>query len=134
MQDLSWDAATVAWQDIGQDGTKYALLDGVRDQEGVAFTYAFSIPKGFWDPPHWHTQTARVFVAKGVLHLGYGDRADEAKLQAFPAGSLVIVPANAVHFDGAYEETVIFGCAVGLWETVYVDPAYQGSSGTPKIA
>lgn len=132
MHDLDWNAAGIAWTEVAEDGTKYALLEGVRDKEGGVFTYAFSIPAGFWDPPHWHTQTARVFVAKGTLELGYGDVGDKAKLHAFPAGSLVIVPANAVHFDGSHEETVIFGCAVGPWRTIYAEPGYRGSSGTPE--
>ena len=132
MQDLNWDANNIAWQDVGQDGTKYSLLEGRRDKEGVAFTYAFYIPAGFWDPPHRHTQTARVFVAKGTIYLGYGEVEDHTKLQAFSEGSLVVVPANAVHFDGSHEETVIFGCAVGPWSTIYVDPMRTGSSGTPR--
>ncbi|SEQ88383.1 hypothetical protein SAMN05216548_108196 [Faunimonas pinastri] len=131
MQNTSWDPDTVAWQEIAKDGSKYALLEGVRGQDGDPFTYAFSIPAGFWDPPHRHTQTARVFVAKGTLYLGYGNIEDESLLQAFPAGSLVIVPAHAVHFDGSHEDAVIFGCAVGPWRTIYVHPTYQGSAGTP---
>jgi hypothetical protein len=128
----AWTAASIPWQEIGADGTKYALLDGVRDQTGVPFSYAFFIPKGFWDPPHRHTADARVFVASGTLYLGYGETEDRSRLQAFPAGSYVIVPANAIHFDGSDEDTLIFGTAIGPWSTHYVDKSHAPSAGTPK--
>jgi len=53
----AWDAKTIVWQDIEPDGTKYALLEGVRNTPGKAFTYAFFIPAGYWEH-HWHTQDA----------------------------------------------------------------------------
>jgi quercetin dioxygenase-like cupin family protein len=126
-----WHIDSIAWQEVAPDGTRYSLLEGVRDQAGVAFSYAFFIPAGFWDPAHWHTADARVFVAKGTLYLGYGDVMDKAKAKAFPAGSYVVVPANMRHFDGSDEDTLILGMAIGPWSTLYVDPSHQSSAGTP---
>ena len=42
-----WHADTIAWQELGADGTRYALLEGRRDQAGEPFSYAFFIPAGF---------------------------------------------------------------------------------------
>jgi quercetin dioxygenase-like cupin family protein len=131
---LSWSPQTIDWQEIGADGTKYALLRGERDVPGVSFSYAFHIPKGFWDPPHWHTADAHVFVAKGTLYLAYGETLDRSKLVAYPEGSYVVVPANARHFDGSDEDCLIFGTAIGPWATHYVDAAHTPSAGTPKVA
>ena len=58
-QAQAWNLESLEWQDIGVDGTKYALLEGRRDLPGEGFTYAFFIPAGFWDPAHWHTADAR---------------------------------------------------------------------------
>jgi hypothetical protein len=127
-----WHIDAIAWQDIAADGTKYALLEGRRDVAAVPFSYAFFIPAGFWDPSHWHTADARVFVAKGTLYLGYADEMEKTKAKAFPAGSYVLVPAGMRHFDGSNEDTLIFGTAVGLWSTQYVNPSHQSSAGTPK--
>jgi hypothetical protein len=55
---------------------------------------------------------------------------DKARAQAFPAGSFVVVPSGAVHFDGADEETIILGVASGVWATRYEDGS-KGSAGTP---
>ncbi len=119
----------IAWQRTDAAGTKFALLDGVRDKAGVSFTYAFFIPAGLWDAPHAHSADARVFVAKGVLWLGYGDVLDKDKAVAYPAGSYVLVPAGARHFDGSDRETVIYGVAVGPWSTTYLAGAAP-SAGT----
>ncbi|MEO1089852.1 MAG: cupin domain-containing protein [Pseudomonadota bacterium] len=108
-----WSADAIDWQERGDDGTKYAVLHGDRRTPDAAFAYAFFIPAGFWDPPHWHGRTAHVFVARGALQLGYGTTRDVARLARHTAGSMLIVPAEARHFDGADEDTVIFGVATG---------------------
>jgi quercetin dioxygenase-like cupin family protein len=108
------------------------LLEGVRDTPGVPFTYAFFIPAGAWDAPHSHAATARVFVARGTLRLGYGSKLDRGKARAFPIGSVLIVPAGAVHFDGSSEDTIIIGTATGPWSTDYVDRGATPSAGAPQ--
>lgn len=129
---IGWSPDTIPWQRTNPDGTRFALLEGVRDKAGVPFTYAFFIPAGVWDAPHRHAATARVVVVKGKLHLGLGERMDKAGATMFPTGSIVIVPANAAHFDGAEEDTIIIGTAVGPWSTDYVDAAATPSAGAPK--
>ncbi len=122
--------ATIPWGPTAADGTRFALLDGQREVAGQQFSYAFALPPGAWDKPHSHSTTARIFVLKGVLKLGWGAAMDKGQAQAFPAGSFVVVPAGAVHFDGADEETIILGVASGVWATRYVDGS-AGSAGTP---
>jgi len=123
-----WFTDSIDWQDVGEDGTKYALLEGKRD--AGLFSYAFFIPAGFWDPPHWHSSDARVFVAKGCLKLAYSEDIKDGALTSYPTGSFVLVPKKAVHFDGADEDTLIFGVAEGPWSTSYLDETIQGSAGT----
>ncbi len=126
----AWHPDAIDWQEIGADGTRYALQEGRRDRPGEAFTYAFFIPAGFWDAPHWHTADARVSVVCGKLSLSYGASFDRAACDVLGPGTFVLVPANAVHYDGATEDTLIIGTAVGPWATHYVDPAIAPSAGT----
>lgn len=128
----SFDPDAIAWQRTNPDGTRFALLEGVRDTAGVPFTYAFFIPAGVWDGAHSHAATARVFVARGTLHLGYGDTLDRNRAKAHPAGSYLIVPAGARHFDGSPVDTIIIGTATGPWSTDYVDKAATPSAGAPR--
>lgn len=120
----------IPWGPPAADGSRFALLDGVREVAGQSFSYAFALPPGLWDKPHHHSTTARIFVLKGVLKLGWGPQMDKRHARAFPAGSFVVVPAGAVHFDGADEETIILGVASGVWATRYEDGS-AGSAGTP---
>jgi hypothetical protein len=126
-----WRPDTIVWQQTNADGTRFALLEGVRDRPGVPFTYAFFIPAGVWDGPHSHGATVRVFVASGALALGYGKELDRAQARRFTAGSVLLVPAGAVHFDGAAEDTIIIGTATGPWSTDYVDRHATRSAGMP---
>jgi len=115
-----WNASTIPWQEFNADGTKYALLEGTKHEPGVSFTYAFFIPAGFWDAPHWHTADARIVVISGTLQLGYGEILKPAQADVFAIGSYLLVPANMSHFDGAEVDTIIIGTALGPWSTTYV--------------
>ena len=130
-QSAGWTPDAIPWQRTAANGTRYALLEGDRAAPGGAFTYAFAIPAGVWDGPHKHSTTARVFVAKGTLSLGYGGHPDRTKARRYPAGSILVVPAGAVHYDGADVDTVIIGVASGPWSTTYLDGSAPASAGTP---
>lgn len=126
-----WSLETIPWATSAPNGTRFALLEGVRDTQRTPFSYAFSIPAEVWDSPHAHSAVARVFVAKGTLRIGYGPSPEQTKAMSYPAGSYVIVPAGVVHYDGADEDTVIIGTAVGPWSTTYLDGSAPASAGTP---
>lgn len=130
-KETGWTSDTIPWQNAAPNGTRFALLEGNRDEAGGSFSYAFFIPAFVWDGPHQHSTTARVFVAKGTLKIGYGTVTDKSKVNSYPAGSYVIVPAGAVHFDGSDENTVIIGTAIGPWKTTYIDGSSPASAGTP---
>jgi len=108
------------WEQESLDGTKSATLVGAREP-GVTFTYAFLVPAGVWDAPHSHIADAHLVIARGELRLGYGPTLDRDAAARFPAGSFLYVPAGAVHFDGADEDTVLLGTAVGPWSTDYAN-------------
>jgi len=110
----------IDWQQTHPDGTKSATLVGSREP-GVTFTYAFFIPAGIWDAPHSHIAAAHLVVASGELRLGYGTQLDRQAADPFPVGSFLYVPAGAVHFDGAEQDSVLLGTAVGPWSTDYVN-------------
>ena len=115
---LTLTVEEIPWQQTNPDGTRSATLVGTREP-GVTFTYAFFIPAGVWDAPHSHTSAAHLVVARGELLLGYGATFDRDAAARFPAGSFLYVPAGAVHFDGAEQDTVLLGTAVGPWSTDY---------------
>jgi quercetin dioxygenase-like cupin family protein len=107
------------------DGTRSATLAGDRSP-GTLFSYAFAIPAGVWDHPHSHPADAHLVVARGELRLGYGPVLAPEAAARYPAGSFLRVPAGAVHFDGAEEDTVLIGTAVGPWSTDYASGRAPG--------
>jgi quercetin dioxygenase-like cupin family protein len=127
---LGVTAEAIEWEQTNADGTKSATLVGTREP-GVAFTYAFWIPAGVWDAAHAHAAAAHLVVARGELRLGYGSAMRKDEAARFPAGSFLYVPAGAIHFDGADEDTLLIGTAVGPWSTDYVE---HGDQGTPALS
>lgn len=116
-----WRAEEIHWQRVEKDGTKYAVLEGDRDQAGVPFTYAFYMPDGAWVKPHFHSQEARVVVVKGTLLLGEGAVFDKASAKALAAGTTFYVGAKAPHYEGAKGETLIIGVGRGGWKTTNLE-------------
>jgi quercetin dioxygenase-like cupin family protein len=112
----TWDASNIVWQNIYPDGTKWSVLEGDKDASGRAFTYAFSIPAGYWEH-HSHNQDARVAVVSGALKVAFGPKLDKDGAKAYPVGSFLLVPANVQHTMGADVDTIIIGTAMGPWKT-----------------
>jgi quercetin dioxygenase-like cupin family protein len=57
---------------------------------------------GWKDPPHWHPDEVRtVVVLSGTLSFGSGDKWDESKSRAYPAGTFYSEPPRAPHFSWA---------------------------------
>jgi quercetin dioxygenase-like cupin family protein len=112
----TWDASNIVWQNIYPDGTKWSVLEGDKDASGRAFTYAFSIPAGYWEH-HSHNQDARVAVVSGALKVAIGPKLDKDGAKAYPVGSFLLVPANVQHTMGADVDTIIIGTAMGPWKT-----------------
>jgi hypothetical protein len=117
---ISFDIHDTPWQDISADGTRYTLLEGSKEDAVGGFSYLLQLPAGVWDRPHWHTGPARLLVLRGELRLGLGERFEPLQTLRYPVGSVLMVPAGEVHFDGCEEETLIFGVAQGPWATHYV--------------
>jgi Cupin len=115
-----FNIANTPWQDISADGTRYTLLEGTKDKAEGGFSYLLQLPAGAWDLPHWHTSPARLLVLRGELRLGLGDHFNPEQAERFSVGSVLMVPAGEVHFDGCVEETLMFGVAQGPWATHYV--------------
>jgi quercetin dioxygenase-like cupin family protein len=50
---------------------------------------------------HRHSEDRVYTVISGVFCLGVGDRFDADKLQAYPPGSVIVLPGNTFHFHWA---------------------------------
>jgi len=65
-------------------------------------------------PAHKHPDDRYGMVISGVHYVGYGDKFDEAKLHAHPAGTYFTEPANTPHFGMTMGEgAVLYFYGVG---------------------
>jgi quercetin dioxygenase-like cupin family protein len=83
------------------------VLYGDPTKPGV-FVSRVKFSAGWKDPPHWHPDEVRtVVVLSGTLYFGSGDKWDESKFKAYPAGTFYSEPPRAPHFSWAKDGEVI---------------------------
>jgi anti-sigma factor ChrR (cupin superfamily) len=100
-QDIRW--FTPAYY---TDGRQRAHLHG-DSSKGGDWIDRVKIPGGSRALAHTHPDDEIVTVIEGTWYLGIGERFDEAKLKAYPAGSFILIPADVPHFLATREGPVI---------------------------
>jgi hypothetical protein len=102
-------------------GGKMAVLDGDPTKTG-SFTVRLQSPDGYKIAPHTHPTAERVTVISGTLHLGTGEKFDEAAGHEMAAGSFAVMPAGMKHFVWTTGNTVIQIHSEGPFQIKYVNP------------
>jgi len=73
--------------------------------------------------PHTHPEDRVYAVISGVFYIGLGDHFDENELQAYPPGSVIVLPGDTGHFHWAKSgEYVSQVTAIGPLGLEYLDP------------
>jgi uncharacterized RmlC-like cupin family protein len=78
-------------------GRETAMMLGNLDHPG-AYLQLVKWPANNKALAHKHSDDRYGIVISGVHYLGYGDKFDESKLHAHPAGTYFTEPANTPHF------------------------------------
>jgi len=74
--------------------------------------------------PHRHPEDRIYTVMSGVFYIGLGEKFDPDRLNAYPPGSVVVLPGNTWHFHWAKSgEYVTQVTAIGPLGLDYLDPA-----------
>ena len=77
-----------------------AVLVGEPLQEGP-YTIRVKVPHGVKLMPHRHPEDRIYTVISGIFYIGLGDAFDAEKLQAYPPGTVIVLPGNTSHFHWA---------------------------------
>mgnify|MGYP003344318528 FL=1 len=94
-------------------GRENAYLMGHPSKAGP-YLYLVKWPPNAKALAHKHPDQRYGMVVSGVHYIGYGDKYDEKKLHAHPAGSFFTEPANQPHFGKTMGEgAVLYFYAVG---------------------
>jgi quercetin dioxygenase-like cupin family protein len=101
---------------------RLAVLVGQPSQAGP-YTIRVRVPRGVKLMPHRHPEDRVYTVISGVFYIGLGDQFDADKLQAYPPGSVVVLPGNTSHFHWAKSsEYVTQVSAIGPLGLEYISP------------
>ena len=79
---------------------RLAVVVGQPSQEGP-YTIRVKVPRGVKLMPHKHPEDRVYTVLSGVFYIGLGEEFDAAKLEAYPPGSVIVLPGNTAHFHWA---------------------------------
>ena len=79
---------------------RLAVIVGHPSEAGP-YTIRVRVPRGVRLIPHRHPEDRVYTVMSGVFYIGLGDRFDPDKLQAYPPGSVIVLPGNTPHFHWA---------------------------------
>ena len=92
--------------------------------EAAPYTIRIRVPRGVKLMPHRHPEDRVYTVISGIFYIGRGEVFDPEKLQAFPPGSVIVLPGNTSHFHWAKSgEYISQVTAMGPLGLDYVDTA-----------
>ncbi|HXJ88167.1 MAG TPA: cupin domain-containing protein [Candidatus Binatia bacterium] len=111
---------TVALHQPGQDTFKSVLSEDIdwkpfaafppsvslavivgQPSEAGPYTIRVRVPRGVKLMPHRHPEDRVYTVISGVFYIGLGEQFDSKRLEAYPPGSVVVLPGNTSHFHWA---------------------------------
>jgi quercetin dioxygenase-like cupin family protein len=119
-----YSVAATRWHDGPPSlpkGAKIAVLEGDPSKDGP-FVFRVKLPDGYRIPPHTHSKPERITVISGTFNIGMGDKVDESKDRAMPAGTYGQWPAGMKHHVWTKGETVLQFHGIGPWTITYVNP------------
>jgi quercetin dioxygenase-like cupin family protein len=79
---------------------RLAVIVGQPSEAGP-YTIRVRLPHGVKLMPHRHPEDRVYTVMSGVFYIGLGNQFDADKLQAYPPGSVIVLPGNTSHFHWA---------------------------------
>jgi quercetin dioxygenase-like cupin family protein len=80
---------------------RLAVVVGDPSKAGQPYVVRVKLPAGVQLMPHTHPEDRIYTVVSGVFYIGLGTTFDPDKLQAYPPGSVLVLPANTPHFHWA---------------------------------
>ena len=102
---------------------RLAVVVGHPSEPGP-YVVRVKLPSGEKLMPHWHHEDRVYTVISGVFYIGLGEEFDETRLQAYPPGAVVVLPARTHHFHWAKSgDYVTQVTAIGPISLEYVHPA-----------
>lgn len=114
----------IAWEPFAAfpSSARLAVVVGHPSEPGP-YVVRVKVPSGVKLMPHRHQEDRVYTVMSGVFYIGLGDQFDENELEAYPPGSVIVLPGDTPHFHWAKSgEYVTQVTAIGPITLDYVNP------------
>ncbi len=114
----------IAWRPFPAfpPSVRLAVVVGQPSEPGP-YVIRVKVPSGVKMMPHKHPEDRIYTVMSGVFYIGLGDQFDGDKVEAYPPGSVIVLPGNTAHFHWAKSgEYVTQVTAIGPLGLEYLDP------------
>jgi hypothetical protein len=72
-----------------------------QPSEAGPYTIRARVPHGVKLMPHRHPEDRVCTVISGVFYIGLGEQFNPEELEAYPPGSVIVLPGNTSHFHWA---------------------------------
>jgi quercetin dioxygenase-like cupin family protein len=116
-EDISWEPFAAF-----PPSARLAVVVGQPSEPGP-YVVRVKVPSGVKLMPHRHQEDRVYTVISGVFYIGRGDQFDADKLEAYPPGSVVVLPGGTAHFHWAKSgEYVTQVFAIGPISLTYLNP------------
>ena len=100
---------------------RLAVVVGQPSEPGP-YVIRVKMPAGEKLMPHKHQEDRVYTVMSGTFYIGRGEQFDPEKLEAYPTGSVIVLPGNTWHFHWAKSgEYVTQVTAIGPLSLEYLD-------------
>ena len=103
-------------------GAQLAVLEGDPGAPSREYTVRLKMPDGYRIASHWHPQWENVTIIYGTFKVGMGDRFEESKITAFPAGSFAYLDPDMHHYAMASGGVVVQVHGTSPLQFNYVNP------------
>jgi quercetin dioxygenase-like cupin family protein len=111
---------SLSWTALGDRGVQQATIVGDPTASGL-YAQQLRFPAGLKVEPHYHSGDRVVVVISGTFYVGFGDRFDEATMNALPAGSTWTEPNGEAHYAWAKDgEVVLHTVGIGPLRTTQI--------------
>jgi hypothetical protein len=114
----------IDWQPFAAfpPSARLAVVVGHPSEPGP-YVVRVKVPSGVKLMPHRHQEDRVYTVMSGVFYIGLGEQFHEHGLEAYPPGTVVVLPGNTAHFHWAKSgEYVTQVTALGPISLDYVNP------------
>ena len=115
----------IQWRDLPDGhGVQLATIAGDPSGNGL-YVQRVRFPPHVMDRPHWHPHDRHVTVIEGTWFTGTGATFDPKQAVPLRAGSYMLHPAGALHWDGSdsNQEAIVQVVGIGPADTVQADPS-----------